>query len=156
MQSCNHSRRILYFGHATFEKTDILQSRLVLSDITSTDSADLTIADVFTMDISANCPRFTIIACGSGSQDSAPSDEPLDFIPALLSAGATSVLGTMWPVESRTARIFSEIFHQKLDEQLKSSDAGPKPRILDLAAALGTTICHLMDRSSTETRQPIH
>lgn len=50
------------------------------------------------------------MACASTAQAITTGDEPLGLVTALLCAGAASVLGTMWPVESRTARVFARSF----------------------------------------------
>ena len=50
------------------------------------------------------------MACASTLQAITPGDEPLGLVTALLCAGAASVLGPMWPVQSRTARAFTERF----------------------------------------------
>lgn len=161
---CSHTRCMHYHGHAHFNKIDVLQSKLVLGvgaelnaeQSASTASDDLTVADAFAMDFSSNCTHLTIIACDSATQQIAPGDEPMGFIPALLFAGATSVLGTLWPVESRTARIFSEEFYCQLSQQLEAQKPRMQHRVLDLAAALRTTMRRLMDQESNLTHQPIH
>jgi len=77
----------------------------------------LTVSDASDLDFSRTCPRTTLIACDSSTQHVASGYEPLGFIPALLFAGATYVLGTLWPVESRTARAFTEGFYRHCEDQ---------------------------------------
>tara|TARA_R110002003_G_scaffold9_14_gene488 strand:+ start:34609 stop:37839 length:3231 start_codon:yes stop_codon:yes gene_type:complete len=170
---CSQSRSILYHGHADFNRLDVLQSGLVLSPdptssstLTSTTSTitgsslsspttpillptsnHLTVSDAFDLDFSRTCPRITLIACDSSTQHVASGDEPLGFIPALLFAGATSVLGTLWPVESRTARAFTEEFYMHCEDQAERQRAARQSRVvLDLAAALNKTVCKLMTK----------
>ena len=158
-----------YHGHAVFNKTDVLQSGLVLAQTahneSTPDSDDpqepsiMTVAELFGIDMVDNAPHFTIIACDSGSQDVAPGDEPLGLIPALLYAGATSAVGTLWPVDSQTGRKFSEIFHRELKTQLDAQQGKPKPYFLDLASALRSTMRILRkseDGTSVDTRRPLH
>ena len=57
-----------------------------------------------------HAPHITLMACASTAQAITAGDEPLGLVTALLCAGAASVLGTMWPVESRTARAFERRF----------------------------------------------
>jgi len=164
-RECQDCRWAHYHGHFEFNKRDVLQSGLILSkgdlnttgeDADSDNGGRMTVADIFTMDITKNAPHVTLIACNSGTQDMAPGDEPLGIIPALLYAGATSVLGTLWPVDSRKARIFSELFYKEIARQLETKGDASKPRIVDLAHAVRTTIRRMMDRGREETRQPIH
>ncbi|KAH7085257.1 CHAT domain-containing protein [Paraphoma chrysanthemicola] len=169
--SCSQSRSILFHGHAHFDKVDVLQSGLVLSPdptscstLTSTTSPEvdtspsssetpillrtsnhLTVSDAFDLDFSRTCPRITLIACDSSTQHVAVGDEPLGFIPALLFAGATSVLGTLWPVESATAREFTEEFYRHCEDQTeRQRAAGQEKVVLDLAEALRETVCKLL------------
>lgn len=164
---CSQSRSILYHGHAYFHELDVLQSSLVLSPGSTNPATDptaspsspvltvpnesyhLTVAEAFTLDLSRTCPRITLIACDSGTQHVASGDEPLGFIPALLFAGATSVLGTLWPVESREARVFSEEYYRQLGAQVERQKAAGKGRVvLDLVAALKGTVAHLMEKGT--------
>lgn len=154
-----------YHGHAIYSKADVLKSCLVLSDGADVyDSTfkgdpgsgrdDLTVAEIFNIDMLNNAPHFTVIACDSGSQDIGPGDEPLGIIPALLYAGATSVLGCLWPIYSPAGRTFSEHFYASLLEQKKGKDGGEKPVILNLAAALRDAVRKMMDKTNEATRQP--
>jgi CHAT domain-containing protein len=172
---CN-AQWVHYHGHAVFNETDVLQSGLVLAEgahrdnpETDTDkqSGILTVAEIFGIDMLDNAPHFTIIACDSGTQKVAPGDEPLGLIPALLYAGAASVIGTLWPVDSATGRRFSEFFHHELKLQLDShhrqqEEGGKKPRriFLDLASALRNTVRKLRrpvdGLGVVDTRQPLH
>jgi CHAT domain-containing protein/tetratricopeptide (TPR) repeat protein len=162
---CSQSRSIHYHGHAYFDKLDVLESSLVLSPESTTPATDptaspsapvppaplapshLTVADAFALDFSRTCPRITLIACDSGTQHIASGDEPLGFIPALLFAGATSVLGTLWVVESRAARAFSEEYYRQLEAQVKTQQAAGRRRVvLDLATAVRRTVIYLMEK----------
>lgn len=58
----------------------------------------------------------TLIACNSASQEFSAGDEPQGMIPVLLLCGATSVLGTLWPILSSDGRSFSESFYTSFGE----------------------------------------
>ncbi|KAL9042000.1 MAG: hypothetical protein Q9214_003919, partial [Letrouitia sp. 1 TL-2023] len=160
-----------YHGHALFDRTDVLQSCLVLSDGTGGAEAvslkaplaspnNLTVADIFSIGMLDNAPHFTIVACNSSTQDIAAGDEPLGLIPALLYAGATSVLGTLWPVDSHAARRFTETFHDNLRHQIRvqisNGISSPEFLVLNLAAALRATVIKMMDQNMKETKAPLH
>jgi CHAT domain-containing protein len=141
-----------YHGHARYGNDDVLKSSLVLSNgkdlfTHNIDDArlgrdELPVSELFNAKLMRGGAHFTVIACDSGTQDIAPGDEPLGIIPALLHAGATSILGCQWPIDSRAGRAFSEAFYQEL-----SRGGGPDGegcnRVVHLAKALQSTVRRL-------------
>jgi hypothetical protein len=111
---------ISYHGHVEYDGNEVLNSGLILSgsenaaSASSEDAQDQSHAEVFTVReifdllLDQNAPHFNIIGCESALQNISPGDEPLGLISVLLYAGATSVLGCLWPVESRAGRIVSD------------------------------------------------
>jgi CHAT domain-containing protein len=63
----------------------------------------------------------SLFACGSGEQTIEIGDEPSGLITALLVAGASSVLGTLWPIADDDGRDFSILFYRKLLERPEKS-----------------------------------
>ncbi|EJD47982.1 hypothetical protein AURDEDRAFT_151154 [Auricularia subglabra TFB-10046 SS5] len=92
-----------FHGHAQFEISDPQQSHLKLAD------GVLTAQNVLELPFSP-CD-ISLIACGSGQQYIAPGDEPSGLIPALLVAGATSIVATLWPVRDDDGLAFSSVFY---------------------------------------------
>lgn len=84
-------------------------------------STHLTAAEIFSMTLHTGAFIFCI-ACDSGSQDIYSRNEPFGLIPALLCAGAASVLGTLWPIESATGRRFSSHFYASVEAQLREAE----------------------------------
>ncbi|KAF2472074.1 uncharacterized protein BDR25DRAFT_18083 [Lindgomyces ingoldianus] len=149
METCRDASWLFYHGHAIYDKQELLESGLVLSD------HNLTISDIFDGAAMQNSPHVTVIACDSGTQQIAPGDEPLGVVPALLFAGATSVLGCIWPIESWAGRIFSEKFHAHLAAQMTNgNNEGGSHTVVNLAAALRDAVREMMDKKSVETRLP--
>ncbi|KAL9093962.1 MAG: hypothetical protein Q9165_003632 [Trypethelium subeluteriae] len=98
----------------------------------------LTLADIFAMDLLKTHPVVCSIACDSGVQDFSPGDEPLGLVSALFCAGASSVIGTLWPIRSSTGRMFSEAFYKSLEEQGKYEGKNQRNQlcsVLNLAQA---------------------
>jgi len=148
-ECCRDASWLFYHGHATYNKQDVLDSGLVLSD------DDLTTSDIFDDVSMRNAPHITIIACDSGTQHIAPGDEPLGIVPALLFAGATSVLGCIWPIESWAGRLFSEKFHTHLRKQVVDEhNTGGSHHFVNIATALREAVREMMDKKSVETRLP--
>ncbi|KAK4196600.1 CHAT domain-containing protein [Triangularia verruculosa] len=154
LQECKTANWIHYHGHARHNQDDILKSSLVLSDgtdifddsIRNNDTVDvnegideLLVSELFEVMLPRGGVHFTIIACDSGTQDIAPGDEPLGIIPALLYAGATSVLGCQWPIDSRAGRAFSETFYREI-AAMQAKAALQKSSVVNLAAALSSTV----------------
>ncbi|KAL5084171.1 hypothetical protein Trisim1_012247 [Trichoderma cf. simile WF8] len=138
-----------YHGHARYCKEDVLQSSLILSngeDIFDNSNAEnppqgrdeLSVVDLFNTTMPQGGVHFTIIACESAAQDLSPGDEPLGIIPALLHAGATSVLGCQWPIKSSAGRAFSEAFYSEVKYMRRTTKGGNQA--VNLAQALGITI----------------
>lgn len=153
LRGCAGAQWVHYHGHARYSKDDVLKSSLALSDGTDIFSQspqdqardhsvgvdELFVSELFDATLPRGAVHFTIIACDSGTQEIAPGDEPLGIIPALLYAGATSVLGCLWPIDSRAGRAFSEAFYK----QIGHADALPQNclgGVIDLANAMRATV----------------
>lgn len=85
------------FGHDQSESSS--DSASTIESAEAPLAARITVADIFTMNLEET-PHITIIAYESGYQEMTAGDEPLGLVSALLYAGATSVLGSLWPVPS--------------------------------------------------------
>ncbi|KAH6616945.1 CHAT domain-containing protein [Chaetomium tenue] len=146
---------MLYFcGHFYYQEENILDCGLLLGradgeseDVqhASVEKRLLTTSELLEAKVST--PHVTLIACGSAKQKIDVGDEPLGVVTALLYAGATSVTGTMWPINSGDGRAFSETFFGKV----KNLEAG-EDEVVDLAAVLQATVKKL--RRSEETSRP--
>ena len=149
LKESSTARWVHYHGHACYGKDDVLKSSLVLSngkDIFKDNIDDarlgrdeLSVSELFKAKLLRDGAHFTVIACDSGTQDIAPGDEPLGIIPALLQAGATSILGCQWPIDSRAGRAFSDAFYQELSRYGSMGDEGSNG-VLHLAKALQRTV----------------
>ncbi|RYP26744.1 hypothetical protein DL768_011579 [Monosporascus sp. mg162] len=126
-----------------------------------------TVEDVFSTKISASL--ITLIACGSAAQLIRTGDEPVGLLAALLCSGANSVVGSMWPVESRTGVAFAEAFYKRIAMLVKSKtcpeaeigvrrDRDMGRTMIDLAVVLQETIAELRrsQRPGFDTRSVIH
>lgn len=83
-------------------------------------------------------------------------DEPLGLVSALLYAGATSVLGSLWPIPSWVGRSFTEKFYSSLKEQQdrreNTDSSAENDAILNVAAAVRDAVQEI--RRSPGTKQP--
>ena len=109
----------------------------------------VTVRDLFNIRVKAS--HISLLACASAAQHFQTGDEPLGLVTAFLSAGATSVLGTLWPVQSLTARFFSECFYTHL---LQSAREESRHIMYDLAYATREAILDV--KQQWEFRQPYH
>jgi CHAT domain-containing protein len=140
LQSALQSSTLFHFhGHCRLDKTMIADQSLVLAD------GDFSVRDFFEEKLLGL--HITLIACDSASQSISAGDEPLGIVTALLCAGASSVLGTIWPTSSRTGRNFSTEFYGELKK-------GPGDGIFNLAMALQKAVVNI--RKERTTRHPCH
>lgn len=92
-------------------------------------------------------PVFILMACNSATQQVLTGNESLGLITAMLVAGASSIIGTLWEIASETARTFAERFTHEL---IDASGSG----MIDLAVALQRTVISL--KQDYNTRLPYH
>jgi CHAT domain-containing protein len=135
------------------EPLDLLVEDMSEAKIEKPDSADsqpeidqLTISDIFTTRITSS--HFNLIACGSSSQIVKPGDEPWGIVTALLCAGATSVGGTLWPIQVSTGQEFM----RKLFGPAQHTKGGNDADCVDLAIKLQETIKKM--KKDADFREP--
>jgi len=106
-EAASDSTLVHYHGHAAYDMPEILDRGLVCSDgiLSSRQMMGITMC---------NAPLVVLIACASGRQIVHVRDEPLGITPALLYAGASSVIGTMWPILDADGSKFSKFFYEAL------------------------------------------
>ena len=104
----------------------------------------LKVRDIFSMKIPPAI--VTLIACSSGNQEIKAGDEPMGFVTAFLYAGATSVLGTLWNIESVNGMWFTNLFYDHIRSQMMQSMQG---RRIDLAIATQQAICQIRRKPDT-------
>lgn len=116
-------------------------------------TAAITVKDLFSFNLHA--PTVMLIACSSGKQEVKPGDEPLGFISAFLYAGATSVIGTLWPIRSVDGRNFTEAFYQLVLKTMKDEEKdGTSNKLIDLALAVQHSILQIL--TDPEFEEPYH
>ena len=120
------------------------EKRLMLSSRPGdrlTFSTRLNAAEIFSMRLCGR-PFVCCIACDSSAQDVYGGNEPFGLVSALFCAGASSVLGTLWPIESETGRMFTKYFYANVREQLAEAEVRGRNTI-DLATALSDSVREL-------------
>lgn len=101
-----HCRLAHLATHGSFRPDNPLFSGLLLED------GWLTTLDVFNMRLDASL--VTLSACRTGRHLVAGGDELLGLMRAFLSAGAASLLLSLWPVEDRSTAQLMEAFYRAL------------------------------------------
>jgi CHAT domain-containing protein len=112
-------------------------------------AASVALKDLF--DFRIKTTHVTLLACATAFQEFQAGDEPLGLVIAFLSAGATSVLGTLWPVQSSAARLFSERFYLHL---LRSATNASVHGPYNVAYAVKEAVLDV--RQVWDYRQPYH
>jgi CHAT domain-containing protein len=98
--------------HGEFDLDDPLRSWLEIGPGERLSAAEVIAEFVLEADL------VTLSACRSGVSRVLRGDEPMGLMRAFLSAGARSVLVTLWPVEDTAARLLVERFYRALREGL--------------------------------------
>lgn len=75
----------------------------------------VTMTEIFDIDLTTNRPVVLAIACDSIVQQMVSGEEPTGLATALLCAGASTVVGSLWPLRSSDGRKFSEVFYKHLN-----------------------------------------
>jgi CHAT domain-containing protein len=132
-----NSSQVHFHGHCSLNKTAMTDQVLTLAD------GECSVRDIF--DIKTNASLVTLIACDSASQAIATGDEPLGIVSALLCAGASSVVGTIWPTASGCGRTFSRLFYGNIKTCVSEGD------MIDLAVALQRAVKDIKRRYETCT-----
>lgn len=154
-----------FIGHCKSSSTNVLQQGLVLcendSDKDSNSNSDsvnstsredrFTASDMLGINVQTSC--LALLACGSTHEAHGPGDEPLGIASALLCAGATSVVGTMWKVRVNTARLVLDRLDRNLDGSSpgESGGGGHGGGLVDLAVAVQSVALRLKRRHAEET-----
>ena len=161
---CESAKIVHFLGHCNSGTKNLMQHlELVATDPTARTQplpnkpdvehhptelpiAPFTISDLFATSVYAS--HFNLIACGSASQVIGQGDEPWGIVTALLCAGATSVGGTMWPIQVGTGETFMRMLYK--DEGKTDGKGG----IVDLAVAHQNAVKRL--KRGPDTREPYH
>ena len=111
--------------HGYFRPDNPLFSSVQLAD------GWLTVRDAYDLDLS-KCGLVTLSACETGVSDVAPGDELIGLARGFISAGASTILVSLWTVDDEATATLMEIFYRRLQ-------SGDRP-----AAALRHAQCELI------------
>ncbi|MFI6963964.1 CHAT domain-containing protein [Streptomyces sp. NPDC050255] len=126
------SHGIAHFScHGEADWTDPARSHLVLTDHAT---APLTIADITALDLTAELAYLS--ACDTSRTAPRLADESLHITGAFHLAGYRHVIGTLWPVDDRTAAQLGTDFYAHLTD---NGTAPPQTDLSALALHLATT-----------------
>ncbi|KAH0563153.1 hypothetical protein GP486_002275 [Trichoglossum hirsutum] len=106
-----------YHGHAYLEASERKDRALVLEPVSSDDGL-FTVMDIFELQLDSAV--VVLLACASGEEDIAPNDDPLGLLSALMYAGASSAIATLWPTQTSDARDFCERVYKHAFEGMES------------------------------------
>jgi CHAT domain-containing protein len=144
-----------FFGHFTSKANNVLQHGIALGRNQARDSSSqsigeapdaadqdrvFTVSDSFASRVTAS--HFTLVACGSGREAIQTGDEPLGMVTGLLYAGASSVAGTLWEVDSSAGKSFTRMFY-------RAFEGAARRDVIDLAVQMQETVKYLRRDSDT-------
>ena len=164
-----------YHGHVAFNPRSALDSVLVLNAaqkravarVAKPAGCDLlTARRLFGLRLRAPALA-TIIGCGSGATVTSSTDDVLGIPTALLFAGASSVVSTLWPIDDSDGAMFGAAFYEAaIGTKTAASTGGAKDSTasqssmlkgtVDLARALQTAVKKLRKSNDGESNTPYH
>lgn len=116
------SGRILHIAaHAEVDSLDPLQSRILLAAAGGDDGL-LTAREIYGVDLKG-VSLVTVSACESGLGRIARGDEVLGFTRAFLSAGASGLVVSLWPVADNSTELLMSTFYEELARGAAAVDA---------------------------------
>jgi CHAT domain/Tetratricopeptide repeat len=122
--------------HGRADRTNPADSRLILHDH---QTAPLTVADINALRITGALAYLS--ACDTAVPAPSLADESIHLAGAFHLAGYQHVIGTLWPVDDRVARILAESFYARL-----TCDGTAPPGVALAAQALHDATCELRGR----------
>lgn len=158
-RECEDAKIVHFLGHCEAERGNLPQHLLLCASQAGTEEpaasipppGPFTISDIFATRIQTS--HFNLIACGSAAQSISVGDEPMGVVAALLCAGATSVGGTMWPIDVGTGRLFMQGMYQGLSGGVEGREArAAGGEVVDLAVALQRQVVEM--KRDIDTREP--
>jgi CHAT domain-containing protein/tetratricopeptide (TPR) repeat protein len=133
-RSSVHSAGILHVAaHAEVDLVDPLQSRILLAP-EGDDAGFLEARDIYGLDMN-KVALVTLSACESGLGRIARGDEVLGFTRAFLSAGAASLLVSLWPVEDDSTELLMTTMYGELARGTPAAQAMQRAQLAVLARA---------------------
>jgi CHAT domain-containing protein len=135
---------IHYHGHASCESDTSIRSLVLEPNPESGDNGRFMVDDIFQLQLQAT--HVTLLACASGEQEFSFNDDPLGIVTAFHCAGASSVVGTLWPTDCRDARDFCDGFYDQIKNEGNS--------VINLAKAVQKAV--LMLRADWDFDDPYH
>ena len=115
--NCAH---VLYFGHVSYDPTYPVRSALLLNEsaykeqsLEKPGSESVTVRDLFKVQLHKPALA-TIIGCGSGKALISDSDDILGLPTALMFAGASAIVSTLWPIDPDDGADFAAAFYEAI------------------------------------------
>ena len=129
LSNCAH---VLYFGHVSYDPTYSVRSALLLNEsaykeqsLGQPGSERLAVRDLFKVKLHKPALA-TIIGCGSGQASISASDDILGLPSALMFAGASAIVSTLWRIDPDDGANFAAGFYDAIHKQQVSSETDMK------------------------------
>ena len=129
LSDCAH---VLYFGHVHYNAKYPIRSALLLNESAYKDqllekpgSEGLAVRDVFKIQLHKPALA-TIIGCGSGQALISDSDDILGLPSALMFAGASAIVSTLWRIDPDDGANFAAAFYHAIHKQQEDWKTGER------------------------------
>ena len=160
LSAVTQSSLIHFYGHVNFDSSRPLDHSMAIRQM---EFERITARDIFDTRLRSGA-HVNLIGCSSGRSEVRTNDDQFGLSTALLYAGASSILSTMWDIRMDDAHEFQEAFYEALLEQALTedlrrrdeSDTDPERGRLDLAKVLQKTILRISVDEVGERKAPYH
>jgi CHAT domain-containing protein len=107
-------RGIIHFAtHGEFPEADVMNMHRILLSATGDQDGRVNAEELRRMDLSA-AELVVLSICDGGVYRFGPGDEPYGLLSALLTAGASNIVGPAWAVEDTQGRLLITEFYERL------------------------------------------
>ena len=125
LSDCGH---FFYYGHVHYDFKSPCRSALLLNQaayqapsLKKPDAEGLTVRDLFKVQLHRPALA-TLIGCGSGRALTSGLDDILGFPTALLFAGASAIVSTLWSIDADDGASFAVAFYDAIRQQQMDSE----------------------------------
>ena len=154
--NCPHA---LYFGHVHYDPSSPIRSALLQNEsayknasLGKLDNEGLTVRDLFK--IQMHKPALaTIVGCNSGQALVSKSDDVLGLSSALLFAGASAIVSTLWPIDPDDGADFTAAFYHAIREQQNNLKTTDRSANQESGLASCVNLAHAIHEAITTLRQ---
>jgi hypothetical protein len=132
-------------GHCNSHGPELVDKYLKVcpKNQTLTKDGKLTVRELFCIPRAISGYHVNVLACSSREPQVSSADNNLGFVTAFMHCGATSTVGTLWPLGERDAEIFERAFGRAVEKARRCGEA--RQSVVNIAKVIQEVACEIMD-----------